>query len=67
MIVDDGELMRMIIRDILLMHGHKVVAEVRDGEDAIQTYLEVKPDLVLMDLIMPNMETLSACFNMIAL
>ena len=38
------------------MHGHEVVAEVNDGEEAIQIYLEVKPDLVLMDLIMPNMD-----------
>jgi two-component system chemotaxis response regulator CheY len=56
MIVDDAEFMRIIIRDILLKHGHEVVAEVGDGEEAIQTYLEVKPDLVLMDIIMPDMD-----------
>jgi two-component system, chemotaxis family, chemotaxis protein CheY len=56
MIVDDAEFMRMIIRDILLMHGHEVVAEVGDGDEAIQTYLEVKPDIVLMDIIMPDMD-----------
>ncbi|AAM03470.1 chemotaxis response regulator [Methanosarcina acetivorans C2A] len=56
MIVDDAEFMRMVIRDILLKHGHEVVAEVGDGEEAIQTYLEVKPDLVLMDIIMPDMD-----------
>jgi two-component system, chemotaxis family, chemotaxis protein CheY len=56
MIVDDAEFMRMIIRDILLIHGHEVVAEVDDGEEAIQTYLEVKPDIVLMDIIMSNMD-----------
>jgi two-component system chemotaxis response regulator CheY len=55
MIVEDAEFMRMIIRDILLIHGHEVVAEVGDGEEAIQTYLEVKPDIVLMDIIMSNM------------
>jgi two-component system, chemotaxis family, chemotaxis protein CheY len=54
MIVDDAELMRMIVRDTLLKHGHEVVAEVADGDEAIQTYLEVKPDLVLMDIIMPD-------------
>jgi two-component system chemotaxis response regulator CheY len=32
MIVDDAEFMRMVIRDILLKHGHEVVAEVGDGE-----------------------------------
>ena len=56
MIVDDAEFMRMVIRDILLKHGHEVVAEVGDGEEAVQTYLEVKPDLVLMDIIMPDMD-----------
>ena len=52
--MDDAELMRMIVRDTLLKHGHEVVAEVADGDEAIQTYLEVKPDLVLMDIIMPD-------------
>ncbi|AKB56506.1 MULTISPECIES: response regulator [Methanosarcina] len=56
MIVDDAEFMRMIIKDILLMHGHEVVAEVNDGEEAIQIYFEVKPDIVLMDIIMPDMD-----------
>ena len=56
MIVDDAEFMRMVIKDTLLKHGHEVVAEVGDGEEAIQTYLEVKPDLVLMDIIMPDMD-----------
>ncbi len=56
MIVDDAELMRMVIKDTLLKHGYEVVAEVGDGEEAIQTYLEVKPDIVLMDIIMPDMD-----------
>jgi two-component system, chemotaxis family, chemotaxis protein CheY len=67
MIVDDVELMRMIIKDILLMHGHEVVAEVSDGEEAIQTYLEVKPDIVLMDLIMPNMDGKEALLKLLSL
>jgi two-component system chemotaxis response regulator CheY len=54
MIVDDAELMRIVVRDTLLKHGHEVVAEVADGDEVIQTYLEVKPDLVLMDIIMPD-------------
>ena len=54
MIVDDAELMRMIIRDILFKHGHEVVAEVADGEEAVQKYLEIKPDLVLMYIMVPD-------------
>lgn len=56
MIVDDAEFMRMVIKDILLKHGHEVVAEAGDGEEAVKTYLEVKPDIVLMDVIMPGMD-----------
>ncbi len=67
MIVDDAELMRMIIRNILLMRGHEVVAEISDGEEAIQTYLEVKPDLVLMDLIMPTIDGKEALQKLLAI
>ncbi|HII02211.1 TPA: response regulator [Methanosarcinaceae archaeon] len=56
MIVDDAEFMRMVIRDILVKQGHEVAAEVADGECAIQKYQEVKPDLVLMDIILPDIE-----------
>jgi len=54
MIVEDTEFMRMAIRDTLFKHGHEVVAEVADEEEAIQRYLEAKPDLVLMDIIAPD-------------
>lgn len=54
MIVEDAEFMRMAIRDTLFRHGHEVVAEVADEEEAVQKYLEVKPDLVLMDIMVPD-------------
>jgi two-component system chemotaxis response regulator CheY len=54
MIVEDAEFMRIAIRDTLLKHGHEVVAELADGEEAIQTYLEIKPDLVLMGIVVPD-------------
>lgn len=54
MIVEDAELMRMAIRDTLFKHGHEVVAEVADEEEAIEIYLEVKPDLVLMNIMLPD-------------
>jgi two-component system, chemotaxis family, chemotaxis protein CheY len=54
MIVEDAEFMRMVVRDTLLKHGHEVVAEVADGDEAFQTYLDIKPDLVLMDIVMPD-------------
>ena len=60
MIVDDAEFMRMVIKDTLLKHGHEVVAEMANGEEAIQTYLEVKPDLVLMDIITPAIDVITS-------
>lgn len=54
MIVDEAEFMRMAIRDTLFRHGHEVVAEVADEDEAVQKYLEVKPDLVLMDIMVPD-------------
>lgn len=54
MIVEDAEFMRMAIRDTLFRHGHEVVAEVADEEEAVQKYLEVKPDLVLMNIMVPD-------------
>lgn len=54
MIVEDAEFMRIAIRDTLFRHGHEVVAEVADEEEAVQKYLEVKPDLVLMDIMVPD-------------
>jgi two-component system chemotaxis response regulator CheY len=54
MIVEDAEFMRMAVRDTLLKHGHEVVAEVADGDEAFRTYQNIKPDLVLMDIVMPD-------------
>jgi two-component system, chemotaxis family, chemotaxis protein CheY len=54
MIVDDAEFMRMVIRGTLIKHGHEVVAEAAEGEEAVQTYLQIKPEIVLMDITMPK-------------
>jgi Response regulator containing a CheY-like receiver domain and an HTH DNA-binding domain len=54
MIVEDAEFMRMAIRDTLFKHGHEVVAEVADDNEAFEKYMEVKPDLVLMDIMVPD-------------
>lgn len=56
LIVDDAAFMRMMIRDILTKNGYEVVAEANDGLQAIEKYKEVKPDLVTMDITMPEMD-----------
>ena len=54
MIVDDVPVIRMMLKKILQNFGYDVVAEAGDGEDALKKYMEFKPDLVTMDLTMPD-------------
>ena len=53
MIVDDASFMRAVLKKIVLQAGHEVVAEAGKGDEAIERFLSVRPDLVLMDIIMP--------------
>ena len=54
LLVDDAAFMRMMIKDILTKNGYTEVFEAEDGEVAVQKYSEIKPDLVFMDITMPN-------------
>jgi two-component system chemotaxis response regulator CheY len=53
MIVDDASFMRAVLKKIVLQAGHEVIAEAANGDDAITQFQQAKPDLVLMDIIMP--------------
>jgi len=53
MIVDDASFMRAVLKKIVLQAGHEVIAEASNGDDAISQFQQSKPDLVLMDIIMP--------------
>ncbi|MGA9099297.1 MAG: response regulator [Methanotrichaceae archaeon] len=59
LIVDDAECMLKAFRDILEAHGYNV-HEAINGEDAITKYAETKPDIVLMDILMPKLDGISA-------
>src|SRR5690625_1404843 len=54
LIVDDAAFMRMMIKDILDKNGFEVVGEAQDGQQAVEKYNELKPDLVTMDITMPE-------------
>ena len=56
LIVDDAAFMRMMIKDILTKNGYEVAAEAENGQKAVEKYTEVRPDLVLMDITMPEMD-----------
>jgi two-component system chemotaxis response regulator CheY len=60
LIVDDAAFMRMMIRDILSKNGYEVVGEAQDGAQAIEKYKELKPDLITMDITMPEMDGIAA-------
>jgi two-component system chemotaxis response regulator CheY len=60
LIVDDAAFMRMMIKDILTKNGYNVAGEAENGKIAVDKYNEVKPDLVLMDITMPEMDGIQA-------
>ena len=60
LICDDAAFMRMMIKDILTKNGYDVVGEAENGAKGVEKYAELKPDLVLMDITMPEMDGIAA-------
>jgi two-component system chemotaxis response regulator CheY len=60
LVCDDAAFMRMMIKDILTKNGYNVAGEAENGLKAVEKYAEVKPDLVLLDITMPEMDGIQA-------
>ncbi|WP_291632448.1 response regulator [Clostridium sp.] len=60
LIVDDAAFMRMMIKDILEKNGFEVVGEANNGIKAVELYKAEKPDVVTMDITMPDMDGIEA-------
>lgn len=60
LICDDAAFMRMMIKDILTKNGYTIAGEAENGVKALEKYGETKPDLVLMDITMPEMDGIQA-------
>ena len=60
LLVDDAAFMRKVIKDTLSKAGYTDLHEAVDGADAVEKFNSLKPDLVLMDITMPNMDGLEA-------
>ena len=60
LLVDDAAFMRMMVKDTLTKAGYTDLYEAADGLQAVETYSEIQPDLVIMDITMPNMDGLEA-------
>ncbi len=60
LVVDDAAFMRMMIKDILTKNNYEVVGEAADGKQAVEQFKELRPDLVTMDITMPEMDGIAA-------
>lgn len=60
MIVDDAAFMRMMLKNVLTKGGFEIVEEAQDGAQAVEKYTQCNPDLVIMDITMPNMDGIEA-------
>ncbi len=60
MIVDDAAFMRATLKDVITKGGFEVVGEAVNGKEAVDKYKTLKPDIVTMDITMPEMDGLEA-------
>lgn len=60
LIIDDAAFMRMAIKNILVKNGFEVVGEAENGKIGCEKYAELKPDVVTMDITMPEMDGVQA-------
>ncbi len=60
LVVDDAAFMRMMVKEILSKNGYEIVGEAENGQKAIEKYKELSPDLVIMDITMPEIDGIEA-------
>ncbi len=60
LVVDDAAFMRMMIKDILTKNGFQIAGEAANGAEALEMFKEADPDLVTMDITMPEVDGLQA-------
>ena len=65
LVVDDAQFMRMMLKNILSGAGYEIVGEGENGVQAIEKFKQLNPDLVVMDMIMPEMGGIDAVREMI--
>lgn len=60
LVVDDAAFMRVSIKNMITKHGFEVVGEAENGKIAVQKFQELSPDIVTLDITMPEMNGLDA-------
>ena len=66
LVVDDAAFMRKMVSDALTKGGHEVVGEAGNGIEALSQYQALKPDLVTLDITMPEKDGLAALAEIVA-
>ena len=67
LIVDDLAFIKLVLKDLIVEAGFRVVGEGSNGEEAIELYQDTQPDVVLLDITMPKMDGLTALKKILAL
>jgi two-component system chemotaxis response regulator CheY len=66
LVVDDAAFMRKMVTDALSGGGHEIVGEAANGEEAVQRFQELRPDVMTLDITMPEKDGLAALQEIIA-
>ena len=66
LVADDAAFMRQMIREIIEPEGFEVVGEASDGVEVVQSYRDLEPDLVMMDIVMPRCSGIDAVKEIVA-
>lgn len=66
MVADDSDAIRLVLRDILSIGKHEVVAEATNGAEAVEKFSQAKPDILLLDLTMPKKDGLAVVKEIMA-
>ncbi len=60
LVTDDARFMRLMLVKILKRQGHEIVGEAQNGEEAIEKYARLRPELLTMDVVMPKLNGIKA-------
>src|SRR2546428_6501359 len=66
-VADDSDAIRLVLKDILDIGGHELVGEATNGDEAVQRFIETKPDVTLLDMAMPKKDGLTALKEIITI
>jgi two-component system chemotaxis response regulator CheY len=67
LVVDDAVFMRKVVSDALTKGGHEIIGEAANGQEAVERFQELKPEVMTLDITMPEKDGLAALKEIIAM